>query len=278
MAKTVGSRATSDRTAAKQRLLSYIHVDDSPVGARMPAPAPAPAPTRDSTGGTVIWAGGTPASVATSFIVDKRTGYANEFVQGEVHTISVDGRQIELVNVSKIKKRSATSATQRGMGIGAATHRLIVEAPFLDVSVSVAKPAAPSSETPAQDTLEFTTWSSHLIVRRGISSKVLGPLAEYLGLGKADVADFLDLDRGTAHRRAQADQPLPTYAAEGMLRLLEIDRMARDVFATDEDVTGWLHKPHPMLDDQTPLEAAKTSFGAERVKELLTAMKWGGVL
>lgn len=270
MAKIVGSRATSARTAAKQRLLSFIHVDTSPVGTRKPAPTP--------TRGSVVWAGGSPAAVAPSPKVHQQLGYKLASAKGDLRA----GREVldpvKLFKLSNIKIL-ADSAAQREMSTGPVTDRPKVESvPAREANVSLEKPTAPSSDAHAQDTLEFTTWSSHLIVRRGISSKVLGPLAEYLGLSKADVADFLDLDRGTAHRRAQADQPLPTYAAEGLLRLLEIDRMARDVFATDEDVTGWLHKPHPMLDDQTPLVAAKTSFGAEKVKELLTAMKWGGVL
>ena len=32
-----------------------------------------------------------------------------------------------------------------------------------------------------------------------------------------------------------------------------------------------------MLDGETPLRAAKTSFGAQRVKEILNAIKYGGV-
>lgn len=119
---------------------------------------------------------------------------------------------------------------------------------------------------------------AHQIVKRGISSRALEPLADYLGLGKGDVADYLDLDRGTAHRRATKDMPLPDHAAEGVLRLLELDQMAKATFATEADAAGWLRAPHPMLDGDTPLAAAKTSFGAERVKEILVALKWGGVV
>jgi len=128
--------------------------------------------------------------------------------------------------------------------------------------------------------LQTETWSNfaaHLVVKQGISSKLLVPLGEFLGLNKAELADFLELDRGTIHRRIQMEHPLPSHAAESVLRLLELDRMAKDTFATDEDAAGWMRKSHPMLAGETPLEAAKTSFGAERVKEILIALKLGGV-
>jgi hypothetical protein len=33
-----------------------------------------------------------------------------------------------------------------------------------------------------------------------------------------------------------------------------------------------------MLDGDSPLEAAKTSFGAQRVKDILIAIRYGGVV
>lgn len=116
------------------------------------------------------------------------------------------------------------------------------------------------------------------IIKQGISSQAIGPLGDLLGLGKGLVAEYLDLDRGTANRRASKDLPLPTHAAEGVLRFLELDQMACDTFESNAESSDWLRRPHPMLDGETPLEAAKTSFGAQRVKDILLAIKYGGVL
>lgn len=118
---------------------------------------------------------------------------------------------------------------------------------------------------------------AYRLLKRGISSRAIGPVGEFLGVGKAEVADMLDIDRGTVARWAAKDQPLPTYAAEGLLRLLELDQLAVDAFETEEDARHWLRKPHPMLDGEAPLSAAKTSYGAQRVKDILTAIKYGGV-
>lgn len=116
------------------------------------------------------------------------------------------------------------------------------------------------------------------IIRNGISSRAIDPLSEFLGIGKGQLVDYLDLERTTALRRATKDQPLPTHSAESVLRLLELDEIANDTFDSEEAALGWLRRPHPMLDGESPLQAAKTSFGAQRVKDILMAIKYGGVV
>jgi putative toxin-antitoxin system antitoxin component (TIGR02293 family) len=119
---------------------------------------------------------------------------------------------------------------------------------------------------------------AYVIVKLGIPSRSLAPLSDHLGIGKGAAAGFLGMDRATANRKVAKDDVLPTYAAESMLRLLELDAMARDTFETDEEAAAWLRQPHPMLDGETPLDCAKSGFGAERVKDILNAVKYGGVV
>jgi putative toxin-antitoxin system antitoxin component (TIGR02293 family) len=116
------------------------------------------------------------------------------------------------------------------------------------------------------------------LLKRGISSQAIGPLGDYLGLGKGVIADYLDLDRSTANRRVAKGQLLPIHSAESVLRLLELGQMAADTFETEDQAAAWLRRPHPMLDGDSPLEAAKTSFGAQRVKDILIAIRYGGVV
>ena len=119
---------------------------------------------------------------------------------------------------------------------------------------------------------------AYTIVKLGIPSRSLTPLSEYLGLGKGAVAGYLDLDRATATRRQAKDEMLPTYAAESMLRLLELDSLAKETFETPQEAAGWMRQPHPMLDGESPLQCAKSGFGAQRVKDILVAVKYGGVV
>jgi len=116
------------------------------------------------------------------------------------------------------------------------------------------------------------------IVKRGISCRVVDLLGALLGVGKGVVAEYLGIDRRTASRRASEDLPLPTHAAEAVMRLLELDRMAVDTFASPAASSNWLLKPHPMLDGESPLECARSSYGAQRVKGMLVAIKYGGAL
>jgi putative toxin-antitoxin system antitoxin component (TIGR02293 family) len=124
----------------------------------------------------------------------------------------------------------------------------------------------------------FNSEKAVSILRQGISSKAIEPLSDLFGVGKGDFAAYLDLDRTTALRRANKDQALPMHAAEGVLRLLELEAMATDTFESDDAAHGWLRRPHPMLEGECPLEAAKTSFGTRRVKDMLVAIKYGGVV
>lgn len=116
------------------------------------------------------------------------------------------------------------------------------------------------------------------LLKRGISSQTIGPLSDYLGLGKGIIAEYLDLDRSTANRRVAKGQLLPIHSAESVLRLLELGQMAADTFETEDESSAWLRRPHPMLDGDSPLELAKTSYGAQRVKDMLLAIQFGGVV
>ena len=124
----------------------------------------------------------------------------------------------------------------------------------------------------------FSADRSYRIVKRGVSSRLLEPLARYLGLGKGEVAEYLDMDRTTALRKASRDEILPLHAAESMLRLLELRRLADDSFETSQEADAWMRKPHPMLEAEAPLDCAKSAFGAQRVKDMLVALRYGGVV
>jgi putative toxin-antitoxin system antitoxin component (TIGR02293 family) len=118
--------------------------------------------------------------------------------------------------------------------------------------------------------------TAHRIVREGMSGQVLVHLGELLGLGTPQFAPVLGVDRATARRYVQNDQQLPIHSAETVLRLAEMEALAADVFTSDEAAHGWLKTPHPLL-GETPIDAASTSYGAQRVREILTAIKYGGV-
>ena len=122
-----------------------------------------------------------------------------------------------------------------------------------------------------------TGFDAHKRIKLGVPSEAIDPLAVFIGIGKGEIAELLDLDRSTALRLSKDHKLLPLHAAERVFRLLDLKEMASDVFE-GEDGLNWLQKAHPMLDGETPLQASKTSFGAKRVKDILTAIKYGGVV
>lgn len=54
-----------------------------------------------------------------------------------------------------------------------------------------------------------------------------------------------------------------------------IMRLAAEVFDSEADAARWLASPHPMLNGGTPLMAAQSGHGAEWVKDILVAIKYG---
>jgi putative toxin-antitoxin system antitoxin component (TIGR02293 family) len=52
--------------------------------------------------------------------------------------------------------------------------------------------------------------------------------------------------------------------------------LAIDVFKSEEAAHDWLARPHPILGD-SPSAAAATPAGAQRVRDVLVMLKYGGV-
>lgn len=58
---------------------------------------------------------------------------------------------------------------------------------------------------------------------------------------------------------------------------LELQCLAEITFGSFEAASEWLHRRHPMLEGETPNDWAKSACGAERVKEILVALRCGGL-
>jgi len=69
----------------------------------------------------------------------------------------------------------------------------------------------------------------------------------------------------------------PISIAESTQRSRELDSFAQEAFESLEEAAEWMRRPHPMLNGEAPRDCAKSSSGAERVKAILVAIKFGGV-
>jgi uncharacterized protein (DUF2384 family) len=67
-------------------------------------------------------------------------------------------------------------------------------------------------------------------------------------------------------------------AAKSLRRMkIELETLAEETFETADEAAGWLRRPHPMLGGEIPLGCAKSSYGAERVRDILLSIKYGDV-
>ncbi|WP_377158402.1 antitoxin Xre/MbcA/ParS toxin-binding domain-containing protein [Roseateles sp. UC29_93] len=69
---------------------------------------------------------------------------------------------------------------------------------------------------------------------------------------------------------------MPASAEQQVITWYQIEDLAQRIFSTCEDAKTWLAAPHPLLGGLSPLDAARTSAGAGKVRDLLVALQYGG--
>lgn len=57
-----------------------------------------------------------------------------------------------------------------------------------------------------------------------------------------------------------------------------VRKKAEEIFETPQAAQLWMHKPHPVLEGQTPDDALRTPEGAKRVRDILVSIRRGGVV
>ena len=68
---------------------------------------------------------------------------------------------------------------------------------------------------------------------------------------------------------------LSAEESERAERLARVYATAQYVWDSDDDARTFLHTPHPLLQDRTPLDVSMTELGARRVEELLWQLYYG---
>lgn len=92
---------------------------------------------------------------------------------------------------------------------------------------------------------------------------------------KKDVLAALLVSPSTLSR-AKPDATLDAGVTERMLRQSELFVRAAEVFG--DDGATWMTKPHDLLDGKSPLEYATNEFGGAKVRQILNAIEYGGVV
>lgn len=123
----------------------------------------------------------------------------------------------------------------------------------------------------------FSVQAADALVREGLSPALIEALARASHLELGELQRFAGLDRTTLKRRADKGLPLPDDAAVKALSAAELVGLATQVFGSVQDAAGWLTSAHPLLDGETPMQRARTPWGLDKVREILVALRYGGV-
>jgi putative toxin-antitoxin system antitoxin component (TIGR02293 family) len=126
--------------------------------------------------------------------------------------------------------------------------------------------------------IRFSATAAEAVVRRGLKATVLQELAGATGMDMHHLLEFAGIDRSTVSRRVARDDLLPQEASVRAMQLTDLVATAVDVFGSVEAATGWLTKPHPVLEGETPMQRARTPWGMQRVRSILGALKYGGAV
>lgn len=112
------------------------------------------------------------------------------------------------------------------------------------------------------------------IVRSGLPKSALRESIERIGRNTEERKKILYsiIAEATFKRRSERLTPGESERAE---RLARIFATAKYVWDSDTDGRDFLHTPHPLLENQTPLDVSMTELGARRVEELLWQLFYG---
>ena len=110
-------------------------------------------------------------------------------------------------------------------------------------------------------------------VREGLPRRALQSVARRVIAPGASVSAFVYgvVPPATFKRRAR----LTHEESERTERLARIAALAEQLWRNPQEARAFLNRPHPLLDDDTPLAVARTELGARRVERLLNDIEHG---
>lgn len=111
------------------------------------------------------------------------------------------------------------------------------------------------------------------VVRAGLPKKSLQLVARRAIEPGASVSDFVYsvVPPATFKRRSR----LSADESERTERLARIIALAEALWDNERETRVFLNRPHPLLDNETPLKVARTELGARRVERLLHDVEHG---
>jgi putative toxin-antitoxin system antitoxin component (TIGR02293 family) len=116
------------------------------------------------------------------------------------------------------------------------------------------------------------------VIHSGLRASIVNDIADVLPVDKATVLRAIGIDKATLSRRMLKRADLDPAQAEAAVRTMELTTLATETFGTLEKAALWLKKPHPLLGGASPLEYANNQYALAKVKSMLSAIRYGGVV
>ncbi|WP_163834948.1 type II RES/Xre toxin-antitoxin system antitoxin [Spartinivicinus ruber] len=109
----------------------------------------------------------------------------------------------------------------------------------------------------------------------GLSVKAIAHIEKALGIDQKTFLLISGMSKATLSRRKQAGRLTPDESSK-VYRFVQLyDLVKAMMLDDDEKAKNWLKTPEPLFGGNTPLEHARTEFGAKEVEDLIGRIRHG---
>jgi putative toxin-antitoxin system antitoxin component (TIGR02293 family) len=113
-------------------------------------------------------------------------------------------------------------------------------------------------------------------IRKGIPYTLFKKLREISAFSEQEWADFLNISTKSLQRyKAEPGFVFKPIHSEKIIELAEVTHHGNEVFDTPAQFGDWLKTPSMALNDMTPFELLRDSYGKDLVMEELTKIDQG---
>ncbi|MCX4027493.1 DUF2384 domain-containing protein [Endozoicomonas sp. SM1973] len=109
----------------------------------------------------------------------------------------------------------------------------------------------------------------------GLSVKAIADIEKALGIDQKTFLLISGMSKATLSRRKEAGRLTPDESSK-VYRFAQLyDLVKAMMLDDDEKARDWLQTPEPLFGGKTPLEYARTEFGAKEVEDLIGRIRHG---
>ncbi|GGY05101.1 type II RES/Xre toxin-antitoxin system antitoxin [Paludibacterium paludis] len=112
------------------------------------------------------------------------------------------------------------------------------------------------------------------LIREGFPAEEVDIVSNAVGMSKQSLLDILGTPQRTVNRMIKTQRRLDPAASERLLRVVEIEQRAEEVFGDKTQAREWLTNANAVL-GAVPLQLLDTELGANQVRRALTAIEHG---